>query len=280
MAFVNAKCPKCGAVIQVDNKQETGFCLYCGEKINVQDAISQEQATESKNLDKYKELAASALRANDGRTLMKYVDKGLEIDPHDSQMWYYKCQAAFISSASTDLILECGNNAIKFAENKATAEEDIYNMYLSVAWEKLLNYDISKKRHVFDINPADDENANLEFFVSDLVEAVPDSIIEQFKTTQRNTLMLLGQEWRDKMVVPNADSDYFFNKYNEIYKKICLPEKYEPVYQHPNKEIEEARQQTNQHQHHSSPGDDGAPKGCLVAFFAAVIFMLLFWFCQ
>ena len=280
MAFENAKCPACGAIIMVDNKQETAFCQYCGAKINVQESISKEQTVHGKNLSNYKELVASALRADDISALKKYADMGLEIDPHDSQMWYYKCQAALKSTSSIDLILECGQNAINYADDKSEVEENLYDEYLSTAWKKLLDYDMLKKISVFDIDPANDERANLEFFVSDLVEAVPETIIEQFKTTHRNTLKLLGHEWRSKMVLPNIDSDYFFKKYNEIYKKISLPEEYNPVCQDPDKEIREIQHQTNQYQRPSSTKDDSVPKGCLVAFFAIFIFILLFWFSQ
>ncbi len=39
MSFEAAKCPNCGAQLQLDNSMETGFCVYCGTKFIVHDAI-------------------------------------------------------------------------------------------------------------------------------------------------------------------------------------------------------------------------------------------------
>lgn len=39
MNFVAAKCPSCGADIQVDQNLETAYCSYCGSNIIVQNAI-------------------------------------------------------------------------------------------------------------------------------------------------------------------------------------------------------------------------------------------------
>lgn len=39
MSFVDAKCTSCGEELRLDDSVETGFCMYCGNKIAVQDAI-------------------------------------------------------------------------------------------------------------------------------------------------------------------------------------------------------------------------------------------------
>ena len=39
MNFTAAKCPCCGANIQVDQNLERAFCSYCGSEILVQDAV-------------------------------------------------------------------------------------------------------------------------------------------------------------------------------------------------------------------------------------------------
>lgn len=39
MKFVPAKCPSCGADIQLDNSRGQGFCLYCGTQLIVDEAI-------------------------------------------------------------------------------------------------------------------------------------------------------------------------------------------------------------------------------------------------
>lgn len=39
MKYEAVKCPSCGAQLQLDDSQATGFCMYCGNKFLVQDAI-------------------------------------------------------------------------------------------------------------------------------------------------------------------------------------------------------------------------------------------------
>lgn len=40
MALIATKCPNCAGEIQLDDKRSTGFCLYCGDQIDVKQAIS------------------------------------------------------------------------------------------------------------------------------------------------------------------------------------------------------------------------------------------------
>ena len=46
MAYVSAKCPECGGAIKLDNKMESGFCMYCGTKVYLREAIPQKVKVE------------------------------------------------------------------------------------------------------------------------------------------------------------------------------------------------------------------------------------------
>ncbi|MDR1668558.1 MAG: hypothetical protein LBR76_01190, partial [Oscillospiraceae bacterium] len=39
MALVRGKCPRCGAEVRLEGQNKVGFCLICGGKINVADAV-------------------------------------------------------------------------------------------------------------------------------------------------------------------------------------------------------------------------------------------------
>lgn len=39
MGYILAKCPACGADIQLDNNMESGFCAYCGARMLLEEAI-------------------------------------------------------------------------------------------------------------------------------------------------------------------------------------------------------------------------------------------------
>lgn len=69
MAFIAAKCPACGGEIQLDDSKESGFCMYCGSRVLLEQAIPQKveidglatlevklkNAEAYSNLGKYKE---------------------------------------------------------------------------------------------------------------------------------------------------------------------------------------------------------------------------------
>ena len=40
MELVHAKCPNCGAEIQLDESKENGLCLYCGSSVIIKDGLS------------------------------------------------------------------------------------------------------------------------------------------------------------------------------------------------------------------------------------------------
>jgi len=44
MALVTTRCPNCGGEIQLNDKRETGFCLYCGCQIDVKEALNPQNA--------------------------------------------------------------------------------------------------------------------------------------------------------------------------------------------------------------------------------------------
>jgi hypothetical protein len=51
MALIAAKCPSCGGDIQLDDSREFGFCLHCGTKVIVQDAVQKIKVSGSVKLD-------------------------------------------------------------------------------------------------------------------------------------------------------------------------------------------------------------------------------------
>jgi len=40
MTFTAGRCPSCGGDVQLDDSKEHGYCLHCGNRINVQDAVT------------------------------------------------------------------------------------------------------------------------------------------------------------------------------------------------------------------------------------------------
>ncbi len=159
MKFISAKCPNCGAELQVAENLKSGFCNHCGSKILFEPEVSNVKIDQKKSLDNYRELAKSALRGGEGKNALKYAEKALEINAHDSEMWYVKTRALSEyerpHSINSDAIIECGNNAISYAE-----EEDEDNMrqavYISYLWgaARLLSNENKKP-----VSPGQKENS-------------------------------------------------------------------------------------------------------------------------
>ena len=131
MRFVSAKCPNCGADLQVAENLKSGFCNHCGSKILFEPEVSDVKIDNSKSLENYRELALSAIRGEDGDNMLKYAEKALEIDAHDGDMWYAKTKALAecrrVNDINPEAIIECGNNAILYAKeriDKNGKEED------------------------------------------------------------------------------------------------------------------------------------------------------------
>ena len=143
MPFVSAKCPNCGASIQMDNQQESGLCQYCGSKVQIKEAIAKVKIDKTMSLANYRELAMSAFRGNDGDNALKYAEMALEINSHDAEMWFLKGRVALLNSGkivNDDLILECVRNAVKYAPNQQM-RSDVNQFLYEAACEILSRMD-------------------------------------------------------------------------------------------------------------------------------------------
>lgn len=63
MSLVDIKCPNCGASIQLDNSRESGFCSYCGSKVQIQEAINKIKIDRSCDINNYLHLAKIRFRS-------------------------------------------------------------------------------------------------------------------------------------------------------------------------------------------------------------------------
>lgn len=98
MPFVAARCPQCGGEIQVDNQKDSGFCLHCGSKILVQEAIRAVQIDNSHMLDTWIKLGKAALESNNYSEAYDYFTKILEVKPDDWFATLYKGYSAGLLS--------------------------------------------------------------------------------------------------------------------------------------------------------------------------------------
>lgn len=112
MSIINAKCPNCGASIQLDNERSEGFCSYCGSKVQVEEAqklmiqgtVKVDTSDELVNLY---QIARRAKDAGNSENAHKYYDMILVKDPNSWEATFYvtyyqamQCRIAGISNAA------------------------------------------------------------------------------------------------------------------------------------------------------------------------------------
>ena len=129
MNLVSAKCPNCGANIQVDSERNECFCSFCGTKINTQQAIGLvvkiDKSTDYKN---FLRLASENAEMNQFDDAVSYVDKALEIHPDSSQAWMFY-------NENYKKVLVSGQKAIKFSNETLEGksyESLIYRLFLGI----------------------------------------------------------------------------------------------------------------------------------------------------
>lgn len=144
MSVVNAKCPNCGASIQLDNERSEGFCSYCGSKVKVEEAqklmiqgtVKVDTSDELANLY---QIARRAKDADNSENAHKYYDMILVKDPNSWEATFYvtyyqamQCKIAEISNAALSVsnsfsgILDLIKNNIQNYEEQRTVLEEIY----------------------------------------------------------------------------------------------------------------------------------------------------------
>lgn len=136
MSIVNAKCPNCGASIQLDNERSEGFCSYCGSKVQVEEAqkLMIQGTVKVDTSDELANLYQIARRARDtdnSENAHKYYDMILVKDPNSWEanffVTYYQamqCKIAGISSAASSIknceasVLELIKSTVPKSEQK------------------------------------------------------------------------------------------------------------------------------------------------------------------
>lgn len=94
MTFVAARCPQCGGELQLDNQKEAGFCMHCGTKIIVQDAIRAVKIDNTHMVDKWMKMGDLAAESNNQSEAYDYYTKIAEVDPENWLALFKKGRAA------------------------------------------------------------------------------------------------------------------------------------------------------------------------------------------
>lgn len=91
MGFEAAKCPECGADIQVPTDRDVAKCMYCGKDIVVKQATADGDAQRVAN---WMQLAEAAAEDENHDEAYTYFTKVLEVEPSNFKAWLGKGLAA------------------------------------------------------------------------------------------------------------------------------------------------------------------------------------------
>ena len=155
MPIVPAKCPQCGADIEVDTTHEAGLCKNCGVPFVTEKVLKSQNifitnnndfsgasinivsgASSSTDFANFLNIALKALDAREGAEALKYANKALEINSVSSEAWVVKMKSMTYLATFTDPKVnettEYGKNAITYApvDKKTSIEDIVYSHYL------------------------------------------------------------------------------------------------------------------------------------------------------
>lgn len=106
MTFVAARCPQCGGDLQLDNEKDTGFCMHCGSKILIKDAINAVRIDNSHMIDTWMQMGDLASEAENLSEAYEYYTKVVEVQPNNWIAIYKKAKAAGWQSTLANLRLK------------------------------------------------------------------------------------------------------------------------------------------------------------------------------
>ena len=155
MKLTAAKCPSCGADIEVDKDSDKTKCEFCGSSIIVEDAIAKIKisgSVEISNLPKTKTLLINANRAYDSgeydEAYQKY-DKLLELDPNQGIAVFRKSLIKNVLSSNSDSdprrITDSYKIACELIDDKKALQDCLIDFYNKT---KSMCDDINKNTHV------------------------------------------------------------------------------------------------------------------------------------
>lgn len=131
MGFLPLVCNKCGASIQLDENHESGFCLYCGTRIILEEALAYKAKFKYEtNIDNLMHLAMTAFMDHDYQEAIDYFSKVLEHETNNPDALFYKSMAKAWRTKPDTISFDAISNIVVRVEN-----------YLQEKYAKISNID-------------------------------------------------------------------------------------------------------------------------------------------
>jgi len=153
MSIVAANCPNCGGELQLDDSLTSGYCMFCGTKIIIQEAIQLrkikiEGRISVNGLSTVENLIIRGKQNLDIGNFLeakKHYEKAIDIDAENHAAWWGKFNAAFeeiIANNQKGSVFYIGREA--FSSRKQVSKEVLIRAGISYRSMKKIDYTMSR----------------------------------------------------------------------------------------------------------------------------------------
>lgn len=153
MPLVPAKCPQCGANIEIDDSKDAGICKYCGTAFITEKAINNYNTYVTNNnnfaganinvmagnIDNLIKMAENAESAGNAKEANEYYSRALELDPSNKKALIGKgvtaCESSTVTSINSNELLSYASKALQNCDDNTWVLDvlrKLYNTSLSV----------------------------------------------------------------------------------------------------------------------------------------------------
>ncbi len=182
MSLVALKCPHCGGDIQLDSDKEFGFCMHCGTKIMVQEAVNRNvRIDHSDRLNNLIDIAKKQISSGSAADLLDISNKILELDSKNWCGWFVK-GVAHAKDAKCAPMYEAWCNAVKEMSTEEYLE--LRSDFVNYAALASIGFGVEKKLNGLPID-----------FLSEINDKEPDDKI--FEVDVINTMVESGMFCED-----------------------------------------------------------------------------------
>ena len=129
MKFIVARCPNCGAHVEVDKDSDSGRCEYCGSKVMIAEALENYKFNNLSKVEKFIILGDRFYRDNNYKDAYDNYSKALQLDPKHEYAMLKKGFCKSLSSEYKNLDIKSAIGVIKKVEKsmKNANLEERYN---------------------------------------------------------------------------------------------------------------------------------------------------------
>lgn len=128
MPLVAAKCPGCGAAIQLPSERQNANCMYCGISVFVEEAVKLAIST-GPSAETLIELGNASLSGNRHEEAFGYFTRAIEADISNPTAWLGKAKASIGLATLADMrqeeILFCSTKHIELSGDKAESASTV-----------------------------------------------------------------------------------------------------------------------------------------------------------